>query len=216
MFTEILDAVWAEQSIAPFKASFDAFLAANSAVVPYVFMAICLIIGLFGRRLTGVIRVCLLFAIGFVASVYWIVPFVNTYVPAIPGYVVGLVIGVIAACLSNFIYNAAYIGAIGFGIFNMCYSGTILVELTAFTKDNWIASLIAAIVVVIIALIIRKYLEMLITAAIGGIDFASTLTGVFNYTVYVTFLSPVTTSLFAGIILAVIFFIIQYRNRIRY
>ncbi len=216
MIQQIIDAVMAEPSIAPFKASYDAFIASIDMYVPFILIGLCLIVGLFGRRLSALIRVIFLFAVGFIASVYWLVPFVTLYAPAIPGYVVGLAVGIIAACLSRFIYDAVYIGCIGFDIYNICFTGMFLVELTAMTKGNFTVSFIVAAIVVVIALLVRKYLEMILTSAVGGIGLAYAVKELYDFTLAFPGLDANTTTIIAGIIVTVIFFVIQYRNRIRY
>ena len=215
MFTSILNSVMNEPSIAPFFATCKEYIASLGLVFPFIIVCLSLIVGLFGRRLSDPIRFILLFAIGFVASVHWVAPLIKGFVPAIPAYAIGLALGIFAAVMSRFIYNVAYVGVIGFDTYNICFNALFLVELTAFTKGNLPVSIGVAIVAVVIALLLRKYLEMIITAAAGGIGIAYFAKQLFDYTVYIN-LDPMTSLFIIGGALAIPMFIYQYYNRVIY
>ena len=80
----------------------------------------------------------------------------------------------------NSIEDSAYIG---FDVYNICFGALFFVELTAYTQGNNQLSLMVAGGAVIIALFLRKYLEMLVTAAAGGIGVAFFMQKLFDYTV---------------------------------
>ena len=215
MFTSLLDSVMNEPSIAPFAQSYNSFVASLGSFVPFIMMALCLVVGLYGRRMSNVLRVVFLFAIGFVASVYWLTPLVQKVVPEIPGLAIGLTVGLLAAVLSRMIYNFVYIGCIGFDVYNICFNALFLVELTSFTKENLPVCIVVAVAAVIIALALRKYLEMIITAGVGGIGAAYYFKSFIDFTEYFSF-EPLTTTLVAGAIVAIPLFVYQYRNRVIY
>ncbi len=215
MFTQIFDSVWSEPSLAPITTAIDSFIASSKAYLPYILMALCLIVGLFGRRLSGLIRVVLLFLVGFIAGVYWCAPVIQKVVPNFTALLIGLLFGILAAVLSFLIYNIAYATCIGYDVYNICFSGLYLVEVTAFTKGNLEVSLAIAAITVIVAFVLRKYLEMILTAGIGGVGIAFLVKGVYDYTAFVA-LDANTTAIIAGAVLAVIMFVIQFRNRLRY
>ena len=204
-----------EPSIAPFVATCKEYIASLGLAFPLIIVCLGLIVGLFGRRLSDTIRFILLFAIGFVASVHWVAPLIQGFVPAIPAYAIGLALGIFAAVMSRFIYNVAYVAVIGFDTFNICFNALLLVELTAFTKGNLPVSITVAVVAVVIALLLRKYLEMIITAAAGGLAIAYFVKQLFDYTVYIN-LDAGTAFLIAGAVLAIPMFIYQYYNRVIY
>ena len=214
MFMTIIDSVMNESSIAPFTAAYNEFVASLGTVFPIAIIALSLIVGLFGRRLSDPIRFILLFAVGFVASVYWLAPLVTTFVPDIPAYAVGLTVGIFAAVMSRLIYNLVYVGCIGFDVYNICLNGIFLVEITAMTKGNLAASVGVAVGVTIIALVLRKYLEMIITAAAGGIGIAFFAKQFFDYTAMLGNMDPNTAMFVVGLVLAVPMFLFQYRNRV--
>ncbi len=215
MFTSILNSVMNESSIAPFVATCKEYIASLGLAFPIILICLCLVVGLFGRRLSDTIRFLLLFAIGFVASVHWVAPFIQGFVPAIPAYAIGLAVGIFAAVMSRFIYNVAYVGVIGFDTYNICFNALFLVELTAYTKGNLAVSITVAVVATVIALLLRKYLEMIITAAAGGIGLAFFVQKIFDYTVYIN-LDQMTAILIVGGVLAIPMFIYQYYNRVIY
>lgn len=214
MFTSIINSVMSEPSIAPFFASYQTFVEALGSFYPILLIALSLVVGLFGRRQSGLLRVVLLFAVGFVASVYWVAPVVQEFV-TIPGYAIGLAFGILAAVMSRMIYDFVYIGCIGFDVYNICFNALFLVELTALTQGNLASSVGIAVVATIAALLLRKYLEMIITAGIGGLGIAFFLKQLVDYTVNFN-LDPNTSVIVVGILLAIPMFIYQYYNRILY
>lgn len=214
MFTSIINSVMSEPSIAPFFASYQTFVEALGSFYPILLIALSLVVGLFGRRQSGLLRVVLLFAVGFVASVYWVAPVVQEFV-TIPGYAIGLAFGILAAVMSRMIYDFVYIGCIGFDVYNICFNALFLVELTALTQGNLATSVGIAVVATIAALLLRKYLEMIITAGIGGLGIAFFLKQLVDYTVNFN-LDPNTSVIVVGILLAIPMFIYQYYNRILY
>ena len=215
MFTSILDTVLQDPSIAPHVASYNGFVASLGNLFPFIMIALCLFVGLFGRRFSGLIRVALLFAIGFVASAYWLTPLLKPYVPQANALIVGLVVGLLAAVLSRMIYNLVYIGCIGFDVYNICFNAIFFAEITATTKGNLPLCIGVAVVAVAIALFLRKYLEMIITAAAGGVGVAFFAKTFFDYTTVVQF-DPNMTMLVVGAVVAVPLFIYQYYNRAIY
>ena len=216
MFMSIINSVMNESSIAPFTASFNEFIASLGVIFPIAMLAICLIVGLFGRRLSDAIRFLLLFAVGFVASVYWLAPMIATVVPAIPAYAVGLAVGIFAAVMSRLIYNLVYVSCIGFDVYNICLNGIFLVEITSMTKGNFSASLAVALGVPVLALLVRKYLEMIITAAAGGIGIAFFVKNFYDYTASIGTLDANTAMIVVGLVIAIPMFIFQYYNRVRF
>lgn len=216
MFTSIFDSFMNEASIAPLVASYNEFYTSLGYTLPIAFAVICLVLGFFGRRLTHVVRALILFAIGFVASVYWLTPMVHTVFPDVPGYAVGIAVGLFAAVMANFIYNTVYVGAIGFDTYNICFNALFLVEITSMTKGNLALSLGIAFVAVMIALGIRKYLEMVITSAAGGIGVAFFANEILAYSDSFTGMEPMTAIIIVGAVLAVPMFIYQYYNRVIY
>lgn len=214
MFMSIINSVMNEASIKPFTDWFNAFTASLGVAFPIIIIALSLIVGLFGRRLSDSIRFLLLFVVGFVASVYWLAPLVTTYFPAVPAYAVGLGVGLFAAVMSRLIYNLVYVGCIGFDTYNICFNGLLLGELTAATQGNLPLCIGIACGVTVVALFLRKYLEMIITAAAGGLGVAFFVNEMFGYAASFSGMEPFTAVLIVAGVLAVPMFIYQYYNRV--
>ena len=204
-----------EASIAPITAEFNTFVANLGDAFNFLLVALCLVVGLFGRRLSGIIRVALLFVIGFVASVYWVAPVIQGFIPSIPSIGVGIAVGIFAAVMSRMIYNFVYIGCIGFDVYNICFGALFFVELTSLTKGNLPVSITVAVIAVVIALLVRKYLEMLFTAGLGAFGVAYFVKEMVDYTTAVNLDAMTTVGIVAAII-AIPMFIYQYYNRVIY
>ena len=214
MFMSIIDSVLNEASIKPFVDSFNAFTASLGVVFSVLIIVLSLLVGLFGRRLADPIRFLLLFAVGFVASVYWLAPMLAEFVPDVPAYAIGLSVGAFAAVMSRMIYNLVYVGCIGFDTYNICFNAILFAELTASVQGNLPVCLGIACGVTILALLVRKYLEMIITAAAGGIGVAFFANQIFGFTANFGGMDPTTAVLLVGAVIALPFFLFQYRNRV--
>lgn len=213
MFTSIFDSVMKETSMVPIVSAVTKFYNSLGPTIPILLLVLCLVVGFFGRRMTDVVRSVLLFAIGFVASIYWICPLLKDIIPTLPGYVVGISVGVFTAVMSRFIYNTVYVGAIGFDTYNICMNALFLVGLTSITKGNFALSFIVAVTVSLVAILLRQYLEMFITSLAGGVGVAF-----FGSQIFSSGFNPeMATGIFiVGIVIAVPMFIYQYYNRILY
>lgn len=212
MLGSIFNSVLGEPSIAPYTNMAKDFIASIGVIFPIAIIALCIFVGLFGRRISGLVRFVLLFVIGFFAAVHFVCPMLTSVAPQIPGYAVGLAAGLLAAVLSKLIYNAAYIGVIGFAVYKICFDAMLLQQLTAMTKGNMNVSLAAAAVAVLIALFLRKYLEMFITSLLGGVGVAFFANQFFDYASKIN-LTNETVIVLAGAILMLPMFIYQYRHR---
>lgn len=216
MITSIFNSVISEPSIAPFVEKIQGFYGSYEFILSIALAVLCLVVGFFGRRLSGLVRVALLFTVGFMATIYWGVPLIKDMLPPeIPIYALGLAAGLFAAVMSRFLYDAAYVGIIAFDVYNICINALFFVEITSLTKGNFQLCLGIAFVVVLIALAVRKYLEMIVTAAAGGIGVAFFAERLFSYSGSMG-MESMTAMLVVGGILAVPMFLFQYYNRVVY
>lgn len=136
--------------------------------LPLAFLVLALIETFVGKRILGFQKFVVCFILGFEYGVLYVSNLLDSIV-VIDHWIAGLVIGIIAALLSKLIYFLAYVGAIGYAVYFIAYTGTYLpAEISAFTVDNMVYSLVAAGAVVLLALILRKWIEMVGTSALGA------------------------------------------------
>ena len=216
MFTKIFGTVLADPSIAPTVEFIEEFIEPIGMFIGIALVALLLGLGFFGQRIFGFVRWLLVFIVGFFAGAGFLAPVLQIFAPALKASVVGLAAGLILAVLSRFIYNVVFVAVIGFDAFNICFNALFFPGLVNLTKGNLPISIAVALVLVVIALMLRKYLEMIITSGIAGIAIAFAIKSyIFDYTTFVSLDSAVTALILGGI-LAVVMLIYQYRNRIRF
>jgi len=134
----------------------------------YPFLVLALIECFAGKRLLGFQKFVACFILGFEYGVLYVSPMLDDVV-AIDHWIAGLVIGLVAALLSKLIYFLAYVGIVGYAVYFIAYTGTYLpAEVAAFVQGNQLYSLIVALVAVVIVLLLRKWIEMLGTSALGA------------------------------------------------
>lgn len=216
MLTKLFDTVIADPSIAPYVEPFMDFIEPLSFFFGIALAALCLLMGLFGQRMFGFIRWALVFVVGFVAGAGLLAPIVQKFAPAINALMVGLAVGLILAVLSRFIYNVVFVAVIGFDTYNICYSALFIPALESFSKGDMVKSIAVAVICVIIALILRKYLEMIVTAGIGGIGLAFAIdTKLFTYTNFLP-LDATLCAIIFGSVITLVMLVYQFKNRIRF
>lgn len=216
MLTKIFGTVLADPSIAPTVEFIEEFIEPIGMFIGVALIALLLGLGFFGQRIFGFVRWLLVFIVGFFAGAGFLAPVLQIFAPALKASVVGVAAGLILAVLSRFIYNVVFVAVIGFDAFNICFNALFFPGLVNLTKGNLPTSIAVALVLVVIALMLRKYLEMIITSGIAGIAIAFAVKSyIFDYTTFVPLESTVTALILGGI-LAVVMLIYQYRNRIRF
>ena len=207
----------------------DMWNSANEAIAPYVpaFLVAFLLIGaslleaFVGKRLLGVQKFAVCFLLGFlVGSVYLhpiLAPAVASFF-ALKAWIVGVVVGVIAGLLCRPLYFVGYVGVIGYFGYFLMVSGVLL----EWTKGSKVLGIIVAAVLITLALIFRKIVEIAGTSLLGAvftfnaIDYAvSTLADgariddlASDYALYIKLA-------IIGVV-AIVGFIFQYRTRRRW
>ncbi len=181
--------------------------------VGFILLALALVELLFGKRLLGFQRFLGAFAVGFAAAMVYLVPVIEGLVPAIAefGWIVGIVVGVIAILLRKLIYILLYIAAFAYIPYYLVFSGTLL---PAF-GGNLIYAAAAAGVVALLALLLRKWVEMLGFAALGAYCVTKVLDVHFGVIDMIPFDGMIVGLAIVGV-LTLIGFIIQVKTRKRY
>lgn len=135
--------------------------------VPYILIALCLIIAFFGKKLLSVLKFVASFGAGFVCGVHFIGPLLMPLVN-VPTWVCGLVLAVIAAVLYRFIYDVAFAVSVVYCVYVLCYTGLSMRDGAEHTDTKAVICIAVAIGVTILAFILKKYVEMAGTAILGG------------------------------------------------
>lgn len=190
--------------------------ASITMVVPIIFIALGAIEWLFGKKLIPLQRFLLCAAVGYICGVLYISPLING-IFSLPSYISGAVVGLVAAVLCKFMYYVAYAGAAAYSVYIVSING-IIPFLSDFTEGNHMIALVAAAVAVIIAFILRKYIEMLGTAILGAFIISKAVnSNYFDYTA-LEFFGDMGWIAELAVIGAVglIGFIIQIKTRRRY
>ena len=127
----------------------------------------CVAVAFFGRKMIGFLKFIFFFIIGFALGTHLLTPLILEAVE-IPGWLVGTVVALVAAVLYRFLYVVLYSVIAGYGMYILTYHGFYLQGESDYSNAKAIYCLIAAVVAVIIALVLKKYIEMLGTAVLGG------------------------------------------------
>lgn len=184
-------------------------LSGAGALVTLALLMLALVETFFGRKLMKLQRFLFFFAVGFASGVSLLAPIVASAGVGIPPWIVGVVVGALGAVLSKILYLALYILISGYATYMIFMGGQLLPEtVTAFSTGNMIFGLVAAAIAVVFALLLRKWIEMLGTAALGAYFAAlsvEALAGGLNETIFVVIFTT----------LALLGFIVQAKIRRR-
>jgi len=181
--------------------------------VAYILLALALVELLFGKRLLGVQKFLGAFLLGYAATVVYLVPVLADLhaVFADFGWIVGIVVGIIAILLRKVLYMVVYIVAFAYIPYYLVYSGA----LVASFAENMIFAGAAAAVVVLLAILLRKWVEMLGLSALGAYCITKVLDVKLGVIDMIPFDGMIVGLAMVGV-LTLIGFIIQVKTRKRY
>jgi hypothetical protein len=193
-----------------------------SAIEPIYTIAIivgivlALVIAFFGRKLMGVIKFIAFFVAGFLVGTHVLAPLLPPEI-AIPGWISGIVLALIAGVLSRFIYIVFYVIAGGYSMYVLTYYGFFLASEPVYSNTRALTCLAAAVVTVILILIFKKYVEMLGTAVLGSWLAVLLFIQIYDFTAWPFFegLEWLATLILAGVV-AIVAFAVQVKTRRRY
>lgn len=127
----------------------------------------CLCVALFGKKIIGVIKFSFFFVVGFVVGTHYLAPLLPSQID-IPAWIIGVVIALIAAVLYRFLYIMCYVLTVGYGAYVFAYYGFFTNTDATYSGGRATACLIVALVFLVLAIIFRKYVEMVMTAFLGS------------------------------------------------
>ncbi len=171
-----------------------------------------LIIALFGKKMFSFLRFTAFFVAGFVAGVYWLSPLVLPIIPMLPTWVIGLVGGIVSGVLSKLLYILLYAIASGYSVY-IVFCGGMIMPLAG----NYVIALIASVAAIVLAFILRKYIEMAGTAMLGGFGVATIVRSFYDFTTWDMFVGCEWLGmLIFTIIIAIIGMLVQFKTRERF
>ena len=184
-------------------------------VLAYVHIAalvFCLVVTFFGKKLFSLLRFLSFMLIGYAVGIVLVSPILIEIMPTLPDWAVGVVVGFISAIVSKFLYFIVIAVSVGYSAYMAFFGG-----FPGFATANPIISLFIAIAAVILVFILRKYIEMIITSALGAWGTAAVVTVWWDYTA-LDFLVGIewVGILVAAFIIATLGFIVQFKMRERY
>lgn len=186
-------------------------LTSLSGIAPYVlifFLIGSLVIAFFGKRLSEPIKFLTIFVIAFCLGTCYISPLLDPFI-VIPHWIMGLIVGAVAAVLYKFVYVVLILAGIGYSVYMTVYRPDVL---TALFSGNAALALIITAVVLLLLFTFRKYTEMAGFALFGGWLSAITLRALFDYTVWLGENGTVLVWIFTAI-LATLGTVVQFKTR---
>ncbi len=214
---EIYQAAINMTGVVEIRSAIDAFLLPTMPYIPYILILLCALVAFLGKKLMPVIKFLGFFFLGFIFGAHFITPLLEGLI-AIPAWVYGLAIGIICAVLYRFIYYALYTLFIVYSVYIICYTGFTLQPETAHSSSKAITCLVVAVVIAVLALIFRKYVEMVGTALLGGyLVFVVVNFMIFDfYTLELLWYTPWIAPLAFTLVLGIPGAIVQLKTRKRY
>ena len=205
--------ICANQHIVVLRDCITPYLDLVAPYLPYILIVLYAAVALFGEKLFGILRFLSFFATGFILGVYWLTPLVLAIIPTLPTWVIGTVAGVVAAVLSKALYFLALAVCAGYSVYLVCMSGMLLPSIAG----NYTIGLVAAGVAILLVILLRKYVARIGTAMLGGFGVACVVRRWYDYTTLEPFVGQEWLGvLVATLIVALIGFAVQQKNRERY
>ncbi len=127
----------------------------------------CVLIAFFGKKIKGFLTFGFFFVMGFALGTHFLAPIIPEAV-VIPGWLVGLVVSIVAAVIHRFLYYILYAVAVGYSIYILSFNGFYFASEVSYTAGKALVCLAIAAVCTVVAFLFRKYIEMVGTAALGA------------------------------------------------
>ena len=167
-------------------------------------------IALFGRKMMGFLKFVFFFIAGFLVGTHTLAGMIPPDVK-FPAWIVGIVVALVAAVLYRFIYIVIYSVAFGYSGYLLVYNGFYLASNPTYSPDKALGCIIVALIVLVISLIFRKYIEMLGTAFLGAwLAVWLFVNNIFAFSTHVGIMMIPTA------IITVLCVIVQFKTRRRY
>ena len=214
-FKSCFDAFFMNEHLVKIWTAIKAFFGGLGVALPILLFAITLIIMLLGKKLISVERFIAFTVLGYIVGVLGVSPLINK-IFALPEVVSGIILALVAAVLSKYLYHTAVALAAGYSVFLVFYTDSVFA--TIGTQGNLTVCIIFGAVAAALVIIFSKITAMALTSALGAYLTTRVVT-VFikNYEAPdVMGGKGWILTLCITLVLGVVGFIVQYKTRTRY
>lgn len=135
--------------------------------LPYILMALGVIVLLFGKKMGGFVKFVGFFIVGFFLGVYFLASVIPPEVPIAP-WVVGIVVAILAAVLSKMLFVTAYSVIVLYSVYRLCYHGFFFDNQQLFSVGKSLTALAVAAIVLVLTLIFFRFVQMLVFSVLGA------------------------------------------------
>jgi len=143
------------------------FISPIVTFLPYILIIAGFLVAFFGKKMGGLVKFLGFFFIGFVIGVQFLAPVIPPEVPIAP-WIVGIVVAVVAAVMSKFLFVAVFSVLVLYSVYRVCYHGFFLDHQVEFSSGKALTALAVAAIILILALILFKFVEMLMFSLFGA------------------------------------------------
>lgn len=178
--------------------------------VATVLVIFSILVAFFGKKMMGFLKFVFFLMVGFFVGTHTLAGVIPPDI-RFPSWIVGIVVALVAAVLYRFLYIVLYSVAFGYSGYLLIYNGFYLMSNPVYSIDRALGCVIASLVVLILALVFRKYIEMLGTSFLGA-----WLAVWFFSTQLFTFSASVGILMIPTALLTVLGVLIQFKTRRRY
>ena len=175
-----------------------------------VFVLFSLLVALFGKKMMGFLKFVFFLTLGFFIGTHTLAGMIPPNIK-FPAWIVGIVVALVAAVLSRFLYIILYSVAFGYSGYLLIYNGFYLQSNPVYTSEKALGCIIVALIILTLSLVFRKYIEMVGTAFLGA------WLAVWLFVNYVfAFTLSVGIMMIPTAIFAILGVIVQFKTRRRY
>ena len=165
--TDFYRTVTEDSNVTEMWSAIKDFASSFWGALPYILMVLGFVIVLFGKKMDGLIKFLGFFVIGFFLGIYFLVPVIPQEFP-IASWVIGLIVGVLSAILSKFLFVASYSIALLYSVYRLCYHGFFLDVQHEFSTGKALTALAVAAIILVLTLVFFRFVEMLLFSALGA------------------------------------------------
>ena len=164
-FRGCIDAFYANEHLSGMWAAIRAFCDGLGIALPIILLVLCALVLFLGKKLLGVERFVAFTVLGYIVGVIGISPLINK-IFALPEFISGIIVALVAAVLSKYLYHAAVAIAAGYSLFVIFYTDSVFAAVS--TQGQLTVCIIIAAIAAALVLIFHKIFAMLLTSALGS------------------------------------------------